>query len=187
MGYIAFENYVMSLGRAKLFSSSVTAIKVLDVVKLFDKSRPSEFVARLGIVAEALCAATETDAPVIAYRGNGLFLCLSQGRALQSPEEIEAEMNLALPDLGDQGLSLRVAAGQRFSLSAFTRFGSIQAIHRAADSAEDAVGLRRAEKALATPSTVRRLFRRSSLEPDRNPYEVILRDVLQAEVASLRH
>ena len=51
----------------------------------------------------------------------------------------------------------------------------------------DAAGLKRAEKALNTPSTVRRLFHRSSVEPDRNPYEAMLRDVLTEEVAYLRH
>ncbi|AWB48386.1 hypothetical protein HYN69_07520 [Gemmobacter aquarius] len=187
IGYIAFENFVLSLGRARMFTSSVTAFQLLEVNRLFERSRPADFVARLGLVAESLSAATEHDAPILSYRGDGTFLMLAQGRATQSLDDIETAVNAALPDLSDQGMMLRLVAGQRHSLGSFTRFGAVQAVHRAVVSAGDAAGLKRAEKALNTPSTVRRLFRRSSVEPDRNPYEAMLRDVLTEEVSYLRH
>ncbi|MBC2835664.1 response regulator [Paragemmobacter straminiformis] len=187
IGYIAFENFVLSLGRGKMFTSSVTAFQLQEVNTLFERSRPTDFVARLGLVAEALSGATAADAAILSYRGNGTFLMLSQGRTAQTPEELEETVNAQLPDLTDQGMVLRLAAGQRHSLGAFTRYGAIQAVHRAVVSAGDAAGLKRAEKALNTPSTVRRLFHRSSVEPDRNPYEAMLRDVLTEEVAYLRH
>lgn len=187
IGYIAFENFVLSLGRAKMFTSSVTAFQLLEVNRLFERSRPADFVARLGLVAEALSNATQLDAPILSYRGDGTFLMLAQGRTAQDLETIEADVNAALPDLADQGMLLRVVAGGRHSLGAFTRFGALQAVHRAVVSAHDAAGLKRAERALNTPSTVRRLFRRSSIEPDRNPYEAMLRDVLSEEVTYLRH
>ncbi|MBU9696664.1 response regulator [Rhodobacteraceae bacterium HSP-20] len=181
ISYLAFENYILSLSRARSFASNVMAVKIRDIERIHAEHRAAEFVARLRLVAEALSEATEGEASVLSYRGNGMFLCVSHHRAAMTPQDVERHVNDSI--LAGQGLS--VIVGERISLGAFTRFGSLQSLHKAAAAVE-----RRQDLPSATGSAPRSLPQRSLAryrgEQERTAYEGMLRQVLSEDLARLR-
>lgn len=179
--YLAFENYIPSLTRAKLFTSNVIAVKIVDIERIHAEHRPSEFLSHLRLVAQALAEATEGESSVLSYRGQGVFLCVSHNRSRLTPADIETHMNDAI--LVGQGIT--VAVGDRTSLGAFTRFGSLQCVSKAVASVE-----RRLDIMGATPRIVRSVQQRSLAryrgEQERSAYEGLLRQVLNEDLARLR-
>lgn len=181
ISYLAFENYILSLTRARLFTSHVFATKVAGIERLHAELRPSEFIARLRLLGQALAEATEGENTVISYRGNGTFLCVSHMRSRMAPQDIEAHVNGSI--LVGQGLG--VVVGDRVSLGAFTRFGSLQCINKAA-----AVVEQKLEQVGNSPALPRSLPQRSLAryrgEQERTAYEGMLRQVLADDLARLR-
>lgn len=181
IAWLSFENYILTLTRARLFTSNVIALKVADIDRLHSESRPSDFVARLRLVGQALSEATEGENSIISYRGNGVFLALSHGRSRLTPQDIEAHINGAL--LAGQGLT--VAVGDRMSLGSLTRFGSLKSVNKAAAAVEQRLA------GAAAPSLLPRTLPHRSLaryrgEQDRSAYEGMLRQMLTDDLARLR-
>lgn len=180
INYLAFENYILSLSRARSFASNVMAVKLRDVERLHAEHRPAEFVARLRLVGEALSEATEGESSVLSYRGNGMFLCVGHRRSNLTPEDVERHVNDSI--LAGQGLS--VIVGDRSSLGAFTRFGSLQSIHKAVAAVETRA---EAPVAAAAPRSLpQRSLARYRGEQERSAYEGMLRQVLSEDLARLR-
>jgi CheY-like chemotaxis protein len=181
ISYLSFENYILSLTRARSFTSSVMAVKIVDIERIHAENRPSEFLARLRLVGQALAEATEGEGSVISYRGNGTFLSVSHNRSRLQPSDVETHINESI--LVGQGLTVMV--GDRTSLGALTRFGSLQSINRAAEAVE-----RKLELIGQMPALPRALPQRSLAryrgEQDRTAYEGMLRQVLNEDLARLR-
>lgn len=180
INYLSFENYILSLTRARSFTSNVMAVKVRDIARIHAENRPAEFIARLRLVGEALSEATEGEGSVLSYRGNGLFLCVSHRRSTLTPEDVERHVNDSI--LAGQGLS--VIVGERTSLGAFTRFGSLQSIHRAAAAVDRKIDT--AATATAPRSLPQRSLARYRGAQERSAYEGMLRQVLSEDLARLR-
>ncbi|MCZ8080024.1 MAG: response regulator [Fuscovulum sp.] len=181
IAYLSFENYILSLTRAKLFTSNVMAVKIVDIERIHAENRPAEFMAHLRLVAQALAEATEGEGSILSYRGNGTFLCVSHNRSRLTPEDIQIHINDSI--LVGQGVSVMV--GDRTSLGALTRFGSLQSINKAAAAVE-----RKLETVGKTPALPRSLPQRSLAryrgEQERSAYEGLLRQVLSEDLARLR-
>lgn len=177
----AFETYILTLARARLFTSSVLAAKLDDAARLHADHRPAEFIARLRLAGQALAEATEGEGAVLSYRGDGLFLAVGARRGRLTPADMEAHINGSL--LAGQGL--RISVGDRCALGALTRLGSLHALDRAAAAAE-----RRANHAARAAPAPRSLPQRSLAryrgEQDRSAYEGMLRQMLDDDLARLR-
>lgn len=74
--YSALENYVAQLSRNSLFGSTVFALRMLDVERLFADSTPFEFSCFITDTAEAISDGFEDHGAMIAYSGNGTFACV---------------------------------------------------------------------------------------------------------------
>lgn len=181
ISYLSFENYILTLTRAKLFTSNVFATKVMDIERIHAEHRPAEFLARLRLVGQALAEATEGEGSVLSYRGNGIFLCVGHSRSRLTPADIETHINDSI--LAGQGL--HVVVGDRSSLGAFTRFGSLQSVNKAAAAVEQKL-----ELVGRTPAPPRSLPQRSLAryrgEQERSAYEGMLRQMLADDLARLR-
>lgn len=181
ISYLAFENYILSLTRAKSFTSSVMAIKIVDIERIHAENRPSEFIVRLRLVGQALAESTEGEGSILSYRGNGTFLSVSHTRSHLRPEDVETHINDSI--LVGQGLTVMV--GDRTSLGSFTRLGSLQSINRAASAVERKLDLIGQMPALPRALPQRSLARYRG-EQDRTAYEGMLRQVLTEDLARLR-
>ena len=181
IAYLSFENYILSLTRARLFTSNVIALKVMDVERMHAQHRPSEFLARLRMVGQAFAEATEGEGSVLSYRGNGIFLAISHNRSRLTPQDIETHINASI--LAGQGIS--VAVGDRMSLGSITRFGSLQSVNKAAAAVERK--LHAASPASPVPRSLpERSLARYRGEQDRTAYEGMLRQMLTDDLARLR-
>lgn len=181
INWLSFENYILSLTRAKLFTSNVLAAKVVEIDRLHAEHRPGEFLARLRLVGQALAEATEGEGTVLSYRGNGTFLCISHLRSRLSAQDIETHINDSI--LAGQGIS--VIVGERLSLGALTRFGSLQSVNKAAAAVERKLELV-GSKPMPPRSLPQRSLARYRGEQERTAYEGMLRQMLDEDLARLR-
>lgn len=181
ISYLSFENYITTLTRAKLFTSTVFATKVVDIERIHAENRPAEFLARLRLVGQALAEATEGEGSVLSYRGSGTFLSLSHGRSHLTAADIETHINDSI--LAGQGLG--VIVGERASLGSFSRYGALQSVGRAAAAVEQKLEL--VGRVPAPPRSLpHRSLARYRGEQDRSAYEGMLRQMLDDDLARLR-
>lgn len=73
--YIALENYVSQLSRGMLFGSSVFAFSIVEVDRIFKSTSAFDFEALITDVAEAITFCLKRTQHLVAYAGNGTFVC----------------------------------------------------------------------------------------------------------------
>lgn len=73
--YIALENYVSQLSRGMLFGSSVFAFSIVEIDRIFKSTSAFDFEALITDVAEAITFCLKRTQHLVAYAGNGTFVC----------------------------------------------------------------------------------------------------------------
>ncbi|SHJ10066.1 Response regulator receiver domain-containing protein [Shimia gijangensis] len=184
VGYVTFENYTMQLSRAKLMRSHVFAVKVVNVEQVHRSLTPTAFTRMLTDIATVLAANMNQEDCLIAYRGNGVFLCTTSGKVNQTQHNFELNLNHQFAEtptarFGDTKVTLSV--GEAISLKSLTRAGAMFSLQTAASSAET-----RASGSKEVLKVMKRLMmtrKRSNLQTamERRAYEVLLRDAMRDE------
>nr|WP_309501489.1 response regulator [uncultured Roseovarius sp.] len=77
--YNVLENYVAQISRKSLFGSSVFALKTVDFERLHQRSSATDLQFIITDVAEAISDALEGTTFLMAYAGNGTFVCVVEG------------------------------------------------------------------------------------------------------------
>jgi CheY-like chemotaxis protein len=194
IGYTAFENYILQLTRGSQFTSTVFATKIAGINQLHAAASASEFLHVLNSVGRAISDCTEDDGSLLSYRGAGVFVSVSHNRPRLSQLDLELHINdhlIRSQEAQGRDKLLKVAVGERASLGAITRFGSLQAIHRAISSAERKLG--DAAPSFAAPSSQRPAAAQPqaertdrAIDMNRFAFEALLRDALNEEITAIR-
>jgi CheY-like chemotaxis protein len=190
IGFTAFENYILQLSRGSQFTSSVFAVKVDDIRAIYASTSGTEFRHILNAVARGIADSTEEeDGSLLSYRGNGHFVCVSHGKAKISRGELESMINHYLQRaqvIEGWDKAIRVSVGERASLGSLTRFGALQAVHRAIANTERPTSGKDALFAMSQgrSHTASELGRKPEL--NRFAFEAILRETLKKEISAIK-
>ncbi|MES2845798.1 MAG: response regulator [Pseudomonadota bacterium] len=96
--YLAMENYLLTLGVKRMFSTSAFGIHIKNAGVIFNKASGATFVQMLGDVAATIMDALKTEDVLLAYAGSGTFVCVTEHDLGSNPEDIEIFMNIGLMD-----------------------------------------------------------------------------------------
>jgi CheY-like chemotaxis protein len=186
VGYVAFENYLMQLGRGKLFRSSVFAVKIDKVDRAHKAASPLEFRQLLTGVATAISDCTSQDGNLFSYRGNGVFLCVVHGQCPFTQEEFEATVNHRLSAtqlICVDGAKTRLVTSDLVSLRSLTKSGALHSLRDAIDKVEARL-IEEDEVRDAMNRAVDANGRSPSREMEKHVYEELLRDALVEETSN---
>lgn len=92
VGYVAFENYLLTLSISSLFQTAVNAVKIANIESIYGSMSPLEFRGLIAKVGQIIANATEGGNAIFTYRGNGLFLVLRHSKG--DPEFAEFEFRV---------------------------------------------------------------------------------------------
>ncbi len=81
VGYVAFQNYLLTLPITSLLSTNVHAVKIANVDEVYGLATPIEFRGIIAKVGQVISVAIEGETSLFTYWGNGTFLCLHQGKS----------------------------------------------------------------------------------------------------------
>ncbi len=112
--YFAFENYLLQLGRGRLFMSALLAVKIANISEIFARCSPRCFRNFVTDVAEALSDSIMGQDFLMAYRGSGVFVIafdrrFAEGIADELREDFPARLDEFSP-VHDDGTPIRVEA-----------------------------------------------------------------------------
>jgi len=134
MSYPEFETHVMELPRAQRLFALAYAVKILDFPELHLSTNARELRAVVHGVAEVIAGSGGAPEDVISYRGNGVFLCVSNRKKSIMPSKRALLLNQALQANDAVKLApapVKVATGENFWLLSLSRTGALFALHRA--------------------------------------------------------
>ena len=186
-GYVSFENYLLQMSRMKTLTTSVFALKLLNVEKLFESMSGAGFRRMLGEVATQLTNLYGEDADLVTYRGDGIFVCATSAKNAFSQFGLERKMNCKLKESVTSrfsDLAVQVSAGEPVSLLSFTRAGALRSLQNAVNRAE-----KRAETyCQILHMSTRALKARGVSEPvmnqgeERAAYQAILKETMRQDL-----
>lgn len=136
------KNYLNQLSRAGSQGTQLLAIKVDNITTIRTKGLVCEVRYALTEVAEAISATLSAHGLLMAWAGNGLFVCASNSTALFEPTEIECAIQGTLDDrelVFDDGspMDLEVSVGAPILPASANPHGADKVIERAIASAEN--------------------------------------------------
>ncbi|NOX42045.1 MAG: response regulator [Alphaproteobacteria bacterium] len=184
IGYLAFENYLLELTRARLFFSNVRAMKIAHIDKIYGRLSSAEFHDLLTKVGGAISDNLLKDNNFLAYRGNGVFVSVGQNESdVQNPETIHhLQQALEALDFGGSDPNqkpLHLVLGEPVSPGLLSRPGSLGFLRKAIDDVS-ARCLNFETKKHNLPNISQRLR-----ENRKRDYEGILRDAIKDGIAPL--
>lgn len=140
--YTALENYVAQLSRNSLFGSTVFALKLLDVQRLYEDSSAFEFRCFIVDAAEAVSDCFEDRGALIAYSGSGTFACVVDDGWRPDLREFVDRVNsqIEMMDLhfnDGRSANLSLCAGRPVRLLSRAGSRAIDALCLAQESAEE--------------------------------------------------
>ncbi|GAA6209875.1 hypothetical protein NBRC116601_31680 [Cognatishimia sp. WU-CL00825] len=139
VGYVSFENYLLQLSRMKMLMTSVFAIKILNVEKVFRNISRIGFRQLLTEIGQQLTELYGEHSDLVTYRGNGVFACATSSRKPFSQFELEKTLNRKVRDMTAtriSGVTVQICAGEPVSLISLTRAGSLTSLQNAVARAE---------------------------------------------------
>lgn len=95
---VALENYLLTIGRKKMHATSAIGISVQNAASFFRKTSSANFVNMLGDVAAAISDAFKTQQVMIAYAGEGNFICVSDASMSIDMDQLELEIQLSVDE-----------------------------------------------------------------------------------------
>lgn len=96
--YLAFENYLLTLGVKRLYAIGAFVISVENAELIFNKANSAAFVNMLGDVATAIVDGLKTEQVMLSYAGNGNFAVLVQRNFWMDPEELGLMIDRSVAD-----------------------------------------------------------------------------------------
>jgi CheY-like chemotaxis protein len=82
-------NYLSQLSRRRLDGCNIFAVRMADVGMLYASAKTHEFTQALSYVTDAVISVTNCPSMLMAYQGDGTFLCIMQGEEAPAWPEIE--------------------------------------------------------------------------------------------------
>lgn len=136
-------NYLSQLSRRSLDDCQIFATRLDDVETHFENSTTQDFAVTLAAVAEAIADTINTPNMLMAYEGNGTFLCITTTESLPEWPAIEDQIQAAITDFCDQtARSLSVSVGNPVPPNA----SKTQRVRRTFDRAIGRVTMRQQSK-----------------------------------------
>ncbi|QEW20186.1 Alkaline phosphatase synthesis transcriptional regulatory protein PhoP [Marinibacterium anthonyi] len=186
LGHAEFENYVMQLGQTKRFTSFVVAVRIVDAARHHAALSNADFREALQETGRALSKFTRKPENMLSYRGNGVFLCICQGRGSVLTGEMREPLNRMLATMMASrrfDVTFEVEISPPVSLRLTTRSGALFSLSKATSALDEAQDL---------SSSARRLTRsgrapEDSQRNDRLAYEAVLKDLLDEEPSLNRY
>ena len=140
--YFAFENYITQLSRGSLFGSTVFAFSIRNIETLYRESTAFGFECLITDTSEAISDCLKPHQFLIAYAGNGTFVCVAEGGYRPDLDRLTDAINLQIHNMDlyfcdGRKLDFRVCAGQPFRLIWRAGNNAIDAVIQAHASAEE--------------------------------------------------
>jgi DNA-binding response OmpR family regulator len=88
----ALGNYLSQLSRTRLDSCTIFAAHIADVDSLFANSKPHEFAIALSETVDSIAEVVNCPNLLMAYEGDGTFLCILQGAEAPAWPDIEDQI-----------------------------------------------------------------------------------------------
>jgi CheY-like chemotaxis protein len=178
IGYLEFENYLLQLTRQGLFFSSVFALKIANIEKLYETTSASEFRAILANVADAIADNLKFANSFLSYRGNGVFVCICHSGSTIDPKELEFEIQETLSGLqlvfeDGSPIPLDIVLGQIITPGVFAKPGSLGFLLKAVESAEH-----KCHNQIAGQQSSR-IISQAVRDARQEPFDALLRESLQ--------
>ncbi|MBL4750032.1 MAG: response regulator [Amylibacter sp.] len=98
--YIALENYVSQLSRGMLFGSSVFAFSIVEIDRIFNSTSAFDFEALITDVAEAITFCLKRTQHLVAYAGNGTFVCSAGAGKKIEPGFLKVDLREIINEMG---------------------------------------------------------------------------------------
>lgn len=108
---LALENYLLQLGRGGMMVSACFAFRLQNAEALFQSCSAEEYYYTMADIAEVLSDSLRCHGSFVAHAGNGGFVCLSHGRDLPDPQELQVHVRNQIEELDlqyDDGRPMRV-------------------------------------------------------------------------------
>ncbi|KEO53326.1 response regulator [Thioclava indica] len=106
----ALENYLLTLGLGRMHGLRAFAVVVENADQLYLTGTPGEFVDMIGDVATVIQDSLKAEDVLMAYSGEGVFVCLLRGEHGYDSELLSATANFGMSEFGpiycDAGLAL---------------------------------------------------------------------------------
>ncbi|CUI98169.1 response regulator [Cognatishimia activa] len=184
VGYVSFENYLLQLSRMKMLTTSVFALKILNVEKVFRNLPRASFRHLLSDIAQLLGQAYGEDSDLITYRGNGVFACATSSRRAFSQFELEKSLNKKIRDLAASrmaGISVQICSGEPVSLISLTRTGTLASLQNAVARAEARADSYSEILQMSTRIMRSKDLQNKSLQRERQAYKSLLKEAMPEE------
>ena len=139
--FMALENYMQQLSRSDLFGSTAFAFTIRDIEGFHNTMSPFEFCSMLSDVGETVSDTLEGCQFLMAYAGNGTFVCIAESGWRPQPNTLANNVNLGLArtelfDNNGKQIKPRVCAGSAVRLMWKNSSSVMDAISEAHASAE---------------------------------------------------
>lgn len=96
--FLAMENYLLTLGVKRMYSTSAFAIHIKNAQMIFNKASGAIYVQMLGDVAAQIIDSLKATDAKIAYTGSGTFVVMTERDMGQSTDDLEILINIGLMD-----------------------------------------------------------------------------------------
>lgn len=184
VGYSEFENYVLQMSRARLFSSSVVGVKINDIDRIFAATSPAIFRRMIMISAKVISECIQGTGNLVSYRGSGVFLVIHDGKNRPDGATFKAQLDhgfLTIQPADMSDLSVKYHVGEDVQLRSITKSAAIFSLNVAVESVENKN--QSGKELVVFP---RKALRANTQSPEeRNlgqpAYQVLLKDVLLEE------
>ncbi|MFD2738942.1 PleD family two-component system response regulator [Sulfitobacter aestuarii] len=104
-------NYLSQLSRKHLDACQVFAVRIDHLEPLFESTTTAEFARALAASAEAIVQVVECAEMLMAYDGNGIFMCIAPTDSLPAWPQMEDQINALLAESGlafDDGRAMKI-------------------------------------------------------------------------------
>lgn len=184
LGYTQFENYVLQLSKGRRFTSWATAIKIARAKDLHLSMPSTHFRDILHDVAYAIAKLTKANGNILSYRGNGTFLCISDGKKKTPFAGMEEQMNRLVATLVARrqiNANVELIVGESFPMRSLTKLGALYALNRAIENVQLRDQSLGEAAELSKKVLKRRTLTTEEAHLERRSYEVMLHQLLREE------
>jgi len=92
VGYVAFQNYLLTLSITSLLATSVHAVKIANIDEVYARATPIEFRGIIAKIGQVVSTAVDGENCIFTYWGNGTFLSLHQNNDKEHLAGFEARV-----------------------------------------------------------------------------------------------
>lgn len=138
---LAFENYVLQLGRSGLFGSAFIAFRITNAQQIHDHASPSEFTHTILDVGDVIADALKSTEYFLCYRGSGVYAAVAKvgtGATFSNMrEQIEtdlADLDLCLANGAQLGVDMVI--GEPVQCGLFQSSGTLEPLWQALEQVD---------------------------------------------------